>query len=157
MGWHPLQWILCHKMLMGVFHQTQCWRESVYWDEGDTCHWRNIAKILSDLSQSPWGEKERWQVKFKTAYVAEKASPYIRLTCGGSSSGLEFLIGTRRSRAAFQPCWWYDTTPLKQGTVSGSILSFPIEIQGHQSLCWARGLNSFFSRTSSWNKRRLLT
>lgn len=153
---HPLQLIVCQKILTGEFHQIQCWRETVYWDE-DNCHWRNIAKTLSDFSQSPWGEKERRQVMIKNNYVVDKSSPHIRLTCGGSSSTeLEFLIGMRRSRAAFQPCWWFDTTPLKQGTVPGSIFSFPIAIQGHQSLCWARGLNSFLSKTSSWNKRSLI-
>lgn len=143
--------------MTGAFHQIQCWGDPVYWDEDDTCHWRNIAKTLSDLSQRPWGGKEHCEIMFKINYVVETASPPIRRTWGASSfTELEFVIGMRRSRAAFQPCWLYDTTPLKQDTVPGSILSFPIEIQGHQSLCWARGLNSFLSRTSSWNKRSMI-
>lgn len=143
-------------MLTGVFHQIHCWRNQSI-EMKRTPSTDGISQKLFQTCHKVPEEKKRRKIMFKTSYVTEKASPHITLTCGGSSSTeLELLIGMRRSRTAFQPCWWYDTTPLKLETVSGSIFSFPIEIQGHQSLCWSRGLKSFLSRTSPWNKWRSL-
>lgn len=77
------------------------------------------------------------------------------LACAGLlAAELEFLMGTRRSRATFQPCWLDATFSPKRGIVPGSTFSFPTEIQGHQSLCWARGSNVFLWRSSSWKKGR---
>lgn len=73
------------------------------------------------------------------------------LACAGLlPAELEFLMGTRRSRATFQPCWLDATSSPKRGLIPGSTFSFPTEIQGHQSRCWARGSNEFLWRSSSW-------
>lgn len=86
-------------------------------------------------------------------YNKSCASAEIWLACAGLlPAELEFFMGTRRSRATFQPCWCDAASSLEVGTVPGSTFSFPTEIQGHQSLCWARGSNVFLWRSSSWNK-----
>lgn len=82
------------------------------------------------------------------------ASAETWLACAGLlPAELEFFMGTRRSRAIFQPCWRDAASSLEVWTVPGSTFSFPTDIQGHQSLCWARGSNVFLWRSSSWNKK----
>lgn len=106
-----------------------CLDEKNYWDvEEDTCHWRNISNTLLDLSRGPCPGLPPVVLEF-------------------------FFMGMRRSRAAFQPCWWSAEPLPKKGIDPGSTFSFPTEIQGHQSLCWARGSNAFLGRSPSWFKR----
>lgn len=143
--------------------------EPVYWaGEEDTCHWRNIANTLLDLSWGSWEGKKRE----KKSDIVYKGLFYRCLVvgsniwvcffaddCGLTCAGLPavllelFFVGIMRSRAAFQPCWWRALPPSKQEPGAGSTFSFPTEIQGHQSLCWARGSNAFLCRGPSWNTR----
>lgn len=71
------------------------------------------------------------------------------------SAEFNLFMGMMRSRAAFQPCWWNVASPSKKRIFSASIFSFPTEIHGHQSLCWASGSKAFLLRSSSWKNREL--
>lgn len=125
--------------------------------------WRRGYLPLSEYSKHPFRlvtwtlEEKRNRNDRKRTTNTQSHLPHTqsfeqetRLACAGLlPAEFEFLMGTRRSRATFQPCWLDATSSPNSGIVPGSTFSFPTEIQGHQSLCWARGSNVFLWRSSS--------
>lgn len=113
MTWMPLP--LLYSTTQNQSHWSFMFRVDmrIYCDGEDTCHWRKIANTFLDLS------------------------------CGSCDVLHLLFMGRRRLRVAFQPGWWGSEFPSMKGTTPDLTFSFPALIQGHQSLCWARGSNTF--------------